>query len=45
MGMAQEQIIADVLAQFDRYLQFVQSPQASLVIAAPEHAPGAPTHQ
>ncbi|WP_011581797.1 MULTISPECIES: BCCT family transporter [Chelativorans] len=42
MGMTQEQIIADVLAQFDRYLQLVQSPEASLVIGAPEHAPDMP---
>jgi choline/glycine/proline betaine transport protein len=42
MGMTQDQIIADVLAQFDRYLQLVQSPEASLVIGAPEHAPDAP---
>jgi len=38
-GMTQDQIIADVLAQFDRYLQLLQSPEAALVIAAPEHAP------
>jgi len=43
MGMTQEQIISDVLAQFDRYLQLVQSPEASLVIGAPEHAPDTPT--
>jgi len=43
MGMTQDQIIADVLVQFDRYLQLVQSPEASLVIAAPEHAPEGPT--
>lgn len=42
MGMSQEQIIADVLAQFDRYLQLVQSPEASLVIGAPEHGPDTP---
>jgi choline/glycine/proline betaine transport protein len=43
MSMTQEQIIADVLAQFDRYLQLVKSPEASLVIAAPEHARDLPT--
>lgn len=39
MGMTQEQVISDVLAQFERYLQLVQSPEASLLVAAPEHAP------
>lgn len=43
MAMSREQIISDVLGQFDRYLQLIQSPEASLVIAAPEHPPGAPT--
>ncbi|WEX10555.1 BCCT family transporter [Chelativorans sp. AA-79] len=42
MGMAQQQIIDDVLVQFDRYLQLVQSPEASLVVGAPEHAPDVP---
>ncbi len=37
MGMTRDQIIADVLAQFERYLALVQSPEASLVSAAPEH--------
>ncbi len=41
MGMTQEQVISDVLAQFDRYLQLVQSPEASLLIGAPEHVPEA----
>ena len=45
MGMAQEQIIADVLAQFERYLNLVQSPEVSLVTAAPEHAQDVPTRQ
>ncbi|MFC7399420.1 BCCT family transporter [Chelatococcus sp. GCM10030263] len=45
MGMAQEQIIADVLGQFDRYLQLIQSPEASLVIAAPGHVPDVPARQ
>lgn len=37
MGMTREQIIADVLVQFERYLALVQSPDVSLVAAAPEH--------
>jgi choline/glycine/proline betaine transport protein len=45
MGMAQDQIIADVLAQFERYLNLVQSPEVSLVTAAPEHAQDVPTRQ
>ena len=39
MGMTRDHVIADVLVQFDRYLQLVQSPIASLVIGAPEHTP------
>lgn len=39
MGMDAEQIIADVLVQFERYLYLVQSPEAALVVGAPEHAP------
>ncbi|GLQ54005.1 transporter [Devosia nitrariae] len=38
MGMTQDQVIADVLVQFDRYLQLIQSPEASLLAGAPEHA-------
>jgi choline/glycine/proline betaine transport protein len=37
MGMTREQIIADVLVQFERYLALVQTPEASLVAGAPEH--------
>ncbi|MCO5732517.1 BCCT family transporter [Rhizobium sp. SSA_523] len=37
MGMGRDQIIADVLVQFDRYLQVVQMPETSLVLGAPEH--------
>jgi len=37
MGMTREQVIADVLVQFERYLALVQSPDVSLVAAAPEH--------
>jgi choline/glycine/proline betaine transport protein len=39
MGMTREHIITDVLTQFDRYLQIVQTPATSLVVGAPEHAP------
>ncbi|MFZ5738697.1 MAG: BCCT family transporter [Pseudomonadota bacterium] len=39
MGMTRDQVIADVLAQFDRYLQLVTSPAASLAVGAPEHTP------
>ncbi|RED38303.1 choline/glycine/proline betaine transport protein [Rhodopseudomonas thermotolerans] len=39
MGMTRDQVIADVLAQFDRYLQLVTSPAASLAVGAPEHKP------
>ena len=41
MGMTQDHVIVDVLVQFDRYLQLVKSPAASLVIGAPEHVPEA----
>ena len=37
MGMSQEQIIADILAQFERYLAVSGSPDASLLVKAPEH--------
>ncbi len=37
MGMERDQIIADVLGQFERYLKLVQSPDAQLVHGAPEH--------
>lgn len=37
MGMHHDQLIADILIQFERYLQLVQSPEAFLVQAAPEH--------
>lgn len=39
MGMTREHIITDVLTQFDRYLQIVQTPATSLVVGAPEHVP------
>jgi choline/glycine/proline betaine transport protein len=41
MGMTRDQMIADVLAQFDRYLLLVNSPAASLAVGAPEHTPEA----
>lgn len=41
MGMTRDQVIADVLAQFDRYLLLVTSPAASLAVGAPEHTPEA----
>lgn len=37
MGMSQEQVINDVLAQFERYLSLVNSTEAALLTAAPEH--------
>lgn len=37
MGMTQDQIISDVLIQFERYLHLVHSPEFQLVHAAPEH--------
>ena len=37
MGMTQDQIIADVLVQFERYLALVVSTETSLVLQAPEH--------
>lgn len=37
MGMAQEQIISDILAQFERHLAVSASPDASLLAKAPEH--------
>ena len=37
MGMSQEQVIADILAQFERYLAVSCSPDASLLAKAPAH--------
>lgn len=37
MGMRREQLIADVLGQFERYLVLVQTPETALVAGAPEH--------
>ncbi|GHC70295.1 BCCT family transporter [Limoniibacter endophyticus] len=38
MGMSQEQIIADVLAQYERYLNIVRSNDTTLMVVAPEHS-------
>ena len=37
MGMTRDQLIADVLVQFERYLSLVHSREARLVHGAPEH--------
>ena len=37
MGMSRDQLISDVLVQFERYLVLVQSPDVQLVHGAPEH--------
>jgi choline/glycine/proline betaine transport protein len=37
MGLNRDQIITDVLVQFERYLLLVHSPQTRLVSGAPEH--------
>jgi choline/glycine/proline betaine transport protein len=39
MGLTPDQIITDVLAQFERYLTLVASPASQLLTAAPEHEP------
>ncbi|MBV0892999.1 BCCT family transporter [Paracoccus sp. Z118] len=41
MALTEDQIAADVLVQFERYLKLVQAPETSLVVAAPEHKPEA----
>ncbi|WP_283193573.1 BCCT family transporter [Rhizobium sp. AN80A] len=40
MGMSRDQLISDVLAQFERYLHLVHSPEFQLVHSAPEHQSG-----
>ena len=40
MGLGREQLIADVLVQFERYLHLVKSPDVQLLHAAPEHQAG-----
>ncbi|WGF88827.1 BCCT family transporter [Marinivivus vitaminiproducens] len=37
MGLSREQVIADVLAQYEHYQALVQSPSSALYAAAPEH--------
>ncbi|HEV7344344.1 MAG TPA: BCCT family transporter [Devosia sp.] len=37
MGLHRDQLIADVLVQFERYLQLTQSRETQLLHAAPEH--------
>ncbi|MFC5387351.1 BCCT family transporter [Aquamicrobium segne] len=37
MGMSREQIIADVLGQFEHYLAMMSSLETTLVVEAPEH--------
>lgn len=38
MGMTKEQLIADILVQFERYLALVHAPETQLVHRAPEHS-------
>jgi choline/glycine/proline betaine transport protein len=40
MGMNRDQLISDILVQFERYLILVHSPDVQLVHAAPEHSTG-----
>ena len=40
MGLGRDQVIADVLVQFERYLQLVKAPDVQLLHAAPEHPAG-----
>ena len=37
MGLSEEQVIADILSQFERYLLLSGSPTTSLLTRAPEH--------
>ncbi|WMT91810.1 BCCT family transporter [Pelagibacterium sp. H642] len=39
MGLHRDQIITDVLVQFERYLTLVVSPRSQILTAAPEHEP------
>ncbi|WP_417584021.1 BCCT family transporter [Pelagibacterium sp.] len=41
MGLNRDQIITDVLVQFERYLALVASPASQILSVAPEHAPEA----
>ena len=38
MGFTKEQLIADILVQFERYLTLVHTPETQLVHSAPEHS-------
>ncbi|GAA0606678.1 BCCT family transporter [Paenochrobactrum glaciei] len=38
MGFTREQLIADILVQFERYLALVHTPETQLVHSAPEHS-------
>lgn len=38
MGMSHDQIISDVLAQYERYVNIVRSKETTLVVVAPEHS-------
>ncbi|QYO76437.1 BCCT family transporter [Devosia salina] len=40
MGMHRDQIIADILVQFERYLHLTHSPESQILHAAPEHSGG-----
>lgn len=40
MGLHRDQLIADILVQFERYLHLVQSPEIQILHAAPEHPGG-----
>ncbi|SMQ86308.1 choline/glycine/proline betaine transport protein [Devosia lucknowensis] len=40
MGMGRDQIIADVLMQFERYLRLVKTPEVQILQGAPEHGGG-----
>lgn len=37
MGLTRDQLIADILAQFERYLHLTHSPETQLLHGAPEH--------
>ncbi len=37
MGLGKDQLIDDVMVQFERYLHLVKSPDVQLLHAAPEH--------
>jgi len=42
MGLTREQIIFDVLSQYEAWQAVTQTPEAALVVSAPEHAPPEP---